>query len=206
VRRAVPVLLSAILVTLAGWLLAPPASACSCAPATTQEQFERADAVFTASLRSREVDSGPAVYSSDDPALHVFLAHVVFKGEVHEAQAVVSAADSAACGIAVPDDEPVVVFATRSPDLPEGRYAASLCGGTGPADPAVIGELAELTTLTTSTGAPGGLPLQGSAGTETADPSPLLLGLGAAAVLAVGVAGGLLLRRRSRSRRGSAAP
>jgi hypothetical protein len=196
VRRAVPTLLTALLLVLAGWVLAAPASACSCVPATTAEQFERADAVFTASLQSREVQSGPAVHSSDDPALHVFLAHVVFKGEVHEAQTVVSAADSASCGIAVPDDEPVVVFATRSPDLPEGRYAASLCGGTGPADAAVIGELTELTTLTTSTGAPGALPLEGSAGPETAGPSPLLLGLGAAAVLVVGLAGGLLLHRR----------
>lgn len=194
-RRAVPVLLSLFLVTLAGWVLAPPASACSCVPATTQEQFEQADAVFTASLQSREVDDG-SVHSSDDPALHVFTAHVVFKGDVHEAQAVVSAADSAACGIAVPDDEPVIVFATRSAELPEGRYSASLCGGTGPADPGVIAELTRLTELTTSTGAPGALPLEGGAGTESGGASPVLLGLGAAALLAVGVAGGLLLRRR----------
>lgn len=195
--RAVPVLVSALLVILTGWVLAPPASACSCVPATTQEQFNQADAVFTASLQSREVAEGLLPGDSAEAALYVFTAHVVFKGDVHEAQAVVSATNSAACGIAVPDDEIVVVFATRSPDLPEGRFLASLCGGTGPADWEVVGELTELTTLTTSTGAPGGLPLEGAAGTGTEDgASPLLLGLGAAAVLAVGVGVGLLLRRR----------
>lgn len=108
----------------------------------------------------------------------MFAAHVVFKGEVHEEQAVVSAGSSAGCGLSLSGDGPFVVFAGRGPDLPEGRYTASSCGGTGPADPAVLAELTGLTQLTTSTGGPGALPLEGRAGTAGSGSWGVVLGLG----------------------------
>jgi hypothetical protein len=46
-RTAVTLLLSGLLMA-AGLLVATPASACSCVGQTTQEFFDRADAVFTA--------------------------------------------------------------------------------------------------------------------------------------------------------------
>jgi hypothetical protein len=61
-RTAVTLLLMA-----AGLLVATPASACSCAGQTTREFFDRADAVFTARLVSRE-EPAPMT-SSADPAL-----------------------------------------------------------------------------------------------------------------------------------------
>ena len=170
VRRALVTVLLGGLLLAAGLLVAAPASACSCAGGTTADYFERADAVFTGSLFSRDVDhpDWPST-SSGDPALYVFTAHVVFKGEVHEAQAVVSADSGASCGLELSGKGPFVVFASRDPELPEGRYRAGLCDGSGVLDPAVVAELAELTTLTTSTGAPGALPAEGSAGVDSAD-------------------------------------
>ena len=188
-RRGTVTLLLTALLAAAGLLVAAPAQACSCAEATTEEHFAQADAVFTGSLLSRDVDHPDRpVMSSGDPALHVFTAHVVFKGEVHEAQGVVSADDSAACGLALAGEGPFVVFAQRDPDLPDGQYRADSCGGTGPADPAVVGELAELTTLTTSTGAPGALPAEGSAGVDRMGLGPVavaLIGAGALGMVAL---------------------
>ncbi|GAA3158170.1 hypothetical protein GCM10010531_06970 [Blastococcus jejuensis] len=193
----VTLLLTALL-AVAGLLVAAPAQACSCAEATTAQHFADADAVFTGSLLSRDVDHPDwPVIGSGDPALLVFTAHVVFKGEVREAQGVVTASSSASCGLELSGKGPFVVFATSDPDLPDGQYRAGLCGGTAELDPLVVGELADLTNLTTSTGAPGGLPLEGEAGTEQpGGPDLLLLGLGAAVVLAVGLGSAWLLRRR----------
>ena len=202
-RRSLLTVLLAALFSAAGLLVASPASACSCAGATTAEQFADADAVFTGSLLSRDVDHPDwPTSSSGDPALLVFTAHVVFKGEVHEAQGVVTAASSASCGLELSGKGPYVVFATRSPDLPDGQYAANLCGGTAALDPTVVGELAELTTLTTSTGAPGALPVEGSAGVDGMGLGPVAIALIGAGALG-GVAVTVLLVRTLRRRGGA---
>jgi hypothetical protein len=59
VRRIRVSLLLGCLLAVAGVVVATPASACSCAGGTTQQLFDRADAVFTGSLVSREVDHSP---------------------------------------------------------------------------------------------------------------------------------------------------
>lgn len=199
-RVAVSVLLGGLLFA-ATVTVATPASACSCAAGTTAEYFDRADAVFTASLFSRDVDHPNwPMASSDDPALHVFTAHVVFKGEVREAQGVVSADSGASCGLELSGKGPFVVFANRDPELPEGQYRAGLCDGSAALDPAVVAELAELTTLSTSTGAPGALPAEGAAGVDSSGSAgsglvpAALIGTG---VLGALVAGWVVLRRRA---------
>ncbi|WP_324278618.1 hypothetical protein [Blastococcus brunescens] len=87
-RTAATLLLSCLFVAL-GSVVAAPASACSCVPQTTQQYFERADAVFTAHLVSREEPVGTVV-SSADPALHVFAVDTVFKGTAQTSQEVLS--------------------------------------------------------------------------------------------------------------------
>ena len=202
VRRALVTVLLGGLLLAAGLLVASPASACSCAGGTTADYFEHADAVFTGSLFSRDADHPDwPMMSSDDPALYVFTAHVVFKGEVHEAQAVVSADSGASCGLELSGKGPFVIFANRDPELPEGQYRAGLCDGSGVLDPAVVAELAGLTTLTRSTGAPGALPAEGSAGVDSADgPGLVPAALVGASVLGALVLGWVVLRRRRVSR------
>jgi hypothetical protein len=178
VRRATTGLLATLLLVLAGWVLAPPASACSCAGGTPTELALRADAVFSGRLVSREVLGG-------DTALHVFAVDTVHVGEVAARQGVVSAASGASCGLELTGEGPFLVFATRE----DGRLAAGLCGGTTAWTAEAAAEVQMLAGATT--------PEPGTAGTEfPTGPSRTALEAGAAVVLAAAVVGGLLLRRR----------
>ncbi len=127
VRRGLLALLLAALFSAAGVLLASPASACSCAgDADTAQYFADADAVFTGTLLSRTVSHPDwPTMSSADPALDVFATDTVFKGEVHEQQGVVSAAEGASCGLELSGDGPFVVFADPRP----GAAAGPVPGG-----------------------------------------------------------------------------
>ncbi|GAB4080886.1 hypothetical protein GCU67_04895 [Modestobacter muralis] len=145
-RRLVVLVLGAFVLLTAGWVVAPAASACSCAPASIAEQVERADVVFTGTLVSREVlHPVPGVVGSDDPALHVFAVQTLLKGTASALQEVVSADSSASCGLALDGDGPFLVHATDPPGGPEGRLTASLCGGTAPADADLVAEVQALT-------------------------------------------------------------
>lgn len=199
-RRSGMTLLLAALLTAAGLLVASPAAACSCAEADTAAYFADADAVFAGSLVSREVrrlDSW--TQSSGDPALHVFEVETVYKGEVHEQQGVISAADGASCGLEPSGDGPYVVFATRDAGPAEGQYRAGLCGGTAPVDPALVAEVEEVAGWAASE--PGGdPPRSGSAGIEALGVRPIgdYLWLGAGVLVLVGA--GWRLRREGAAR------
>jgi hypothetical protein len=198
VRRGLLTLLLAALFSAAGLLVASPATACSCVEADTAQHFADADVVFTGSLLSRTVSRPDwPMTSSGDPALHVFAVDAVFKGEVHEEQGVVSASDSASCGLSLSGEGPFVVFASRDADLPEGQYRAGSCSGTGSLDPAVAAELADLTTLT-SAGEPGGQPAEGAAGVQAVGLGPVAVAVIGAVSLAVVAFGWWLLRRLRR--------
>ncbi|MGY1843868.1 hypothetical protein [Modestobacter sp. SYSU DS0875] len=184
-NRPTTVPLTSTLLTCAllvgGWAAAPRAWACSCAGASTDEQFGRADAVFTGTLLSREV-LAPAGSgrSSGDPALHVFAVDTLHKGVADPRQQVVSADSGASCGLELAGDGPFLVFATDPPDLPEGQLAADLRGGTAPLTPELAAEVRDL--------APGteGLPLTGAPG--PADPQAAAAGPSSGAGTAVGLA------------------
>jgi len=193
-------LLGALVVVGAG-----PAQACECVGDTTAGFTERADAVFTGRLISREEPDGP-VRSSADPALHVFSVDAVAKGAVSERQEVLSPLSGATCGLEVAGDGPVVVFATRAtdpsiagdwPPLRDDQYYASLCGGTAPLTPQLEAELTGLRPVTPMTAPPQAAPVEPRAASTAAPdrdgPLGALLVLGAAVVLG---AGALLLRRR----------
>ncbi len=203
VRRTVVTLLLSGLVLAAGLLVATPVSACSCVGGTTQEFFDRADAVFTARLVSREEPRG-RLTSSADPALHVFAVDTVFKGTAHERQGVVSPVSGATCGLELSGDGPFAVFAARSAELggmrfalADDQYAAFLCGGTAPSTPALEAELGALADVPPGSST---APLPGAAGTVLPGSGllwPGLAGVGAIALLA----GTLALVRRRRAAR-----
>jgi hypothetical protein len=208
VRRTGVTLLISGLLMAAGLLVASPASACSCVGGTTQQFLDRADAVFTARLVSREEPRG-TIISSADPALHVFAVDTVVKGTAHEQQGVLSPVSGATCGLELTGEGPFVVFATRSTDLGGGpfatladdQYAAFLCGGTAPLTPALEAELAAVTP--SSPDADEGTPLPGAAGMAAAGSA--LPGPAIAAAVAVGlgliIGTGALVHRRRRTLR-----
>ena len=180
-RRATTGLLAALLIVLAGWVLAPAASACSCTGGTPTEHALRADAAFSGRLVDREVLGG-------DTALHVFAVDTVYTGEVAARQGVVSPASGGSCGLELAGEGPFLVFATRE----DGRLAAGLCGGTTAWTAEGAAEVQMLTGATA--------PEPGMAGTEfPAGPSRAALEAVAAVVIAAAVVGGLVLRRRRTS-------
>ena len=185
-RRSMTTLLAAMVLLLAGWVMASPASACSCAGGTTADHLDRADTVFTGRLLSREVSGGS---SSTDPALHVFAVESVWKGSASAEQGVVSASSGASCGLELSGEGPFLVFATRT----DGALSAGLCGGTAPWTPDLEADLATLTT----TAAPHD-PEPGAAGTALpGGGSWRWVLLGAAGLTAAGFAAGYLVRRRT---------
>jgi hypothetical protein len=118
---------------------APPAHACSCVQRTEAEAFADADAVFAGRLAGRHTPR--RVTSQLGPtAVWTFKVREVYKGKVARKQQVVSAVDSAACGIAFPRHVTMLVFAsTRSGD---DRLDVNSCGATrllrdGPLDPSL---------------------------------------------------------------------
>ena len=200
VRRVLTTVLVSSVLLLTSWVAPAPASACSCAGGTTAEQFDRADAVFTGTLLSREVQHpAGAVHGSDDPAVHVFALDVRYKGTASARQQVVSPDSGASCGLELTGDGPFLVFATDPADAPEGQLAAGLCGGTAPSTPELTAEVAQ---LAASTG-PVVYDRRPIGDEMSADESPawtpLALEIGAA-VLAL-LAGVLAVRRRRRLER-----
>jgi hypothetical protein len=192
VRRTTSSLLAALVLLVAGWVLAAPASACSCVGEPLATQVDRADAVFTGRLLSREVSGGS---SSADPALHVFAVEKVWKGEVAAEQGVVSAASGASCGLELSGDGPFLVLATRSGG--GDPLSADLCGGTTRTTPQLEAEVSAMTG-----GASPGDPRPGAAGTALDAGLPwTAAAAGAAVVVAAAAVTGGLLRRRRRSTR-----
>ncbi|MBJ7451806.1 MAG: hypothetical protein JHC71_06930 [Blastococcus sp.] len=201
-RTGVLLLLGAVLGALVV-LGATPAQACSCAGGTTAEFAERADAVFTGRLVSRDVPR--ELRTSADPALHVFAVDAVAKGAVSERQEVLSPVSGASCGLEITGDGPVAVFATRTadsfpgiptPELADDQYFAYLCGGSAPLTPQLAADLGPLRPVAADPGP--AVPVQPRAASTTSPdrdgPAAALLALGGGAVL-LG-AGALVLRRR----------
>jgi hypothetical protein len=190
-------------------LLAPPAVACSCAPATASAQFSRADAVFVGTVVERRVpDSDP--YSSTAPAVYVVDVDRVYKGRVTVAQEVVTAVSGASCGLEVPAGAgPVLFYADLRPgttgSLRPGQLSASLCGGTrSGAAPAAFGagRLPEREPATPP-GTPPGTP-PAAADPPAGDggvPPVAVVALAGAAVLGGGLVAGARLRSRRRAAR-----
>ncbi len=177
-RRWTSGLLAALLLVLAGWVLAPTASACSCTGGTTADHALGADAVFSGRLADREVVGGTA--------LHVFAVDAVYAGQVAARQGVLSPASGASCGLELAGEGPFLVFAVREDD----RLVADLCGGTTVWTPQAAAEVQMLTGANA--------PEPGSAGTELpGGPSDTALEAVVAVLLVAAFAGGLVLRRRA---------
>jgi len=196
-RRTAALLVALLLGGLVQVGTAGTALACSCAgPTTDLQSAQRADAVFTGVLLDRQVADG-VVVSSSDPAVLTFRVEEIFRGEVAQRQAIVTARDGASCGLELSGPGPHLIFARTEafpfePDAADGALRADLCGGSRPL----------------SSGPPDaglGEPHEASAGTmqdagDVIDPSrvPLIV-LAAGAAMVTGVGGVLLWRRHRRA-------
>lgn len=110
-----------------------PALACSCAASSDATAFEQSDAVFVGRLVGYEPPPTRAAMSSADPATWIFEVSEVYKGEVAAIQEVVSEASGASCGLEIPREGELLVFATEQGfqmPVSDGQYYAGLCGGT----------------------------------------------------------------------------
>jgi hypothetical protein len=97
--------------------------------------LERADVVFTGTWVDTVGAGGLATGTSTDPVRLVVDVERVHRGEAHERQSVVTAADAGSCGLELEGPGPFLVFARTSadaagPDPVEGELVADLCGGT----------------------------------------------------------------------------
>ena len=114
---------------------AGPAQACSCAPSTDQQAFDRADAVFVGRVTDRDADDSGPERSTFDPVVWTFEVSKVFKGRVTSDQEIVSPRGGASCGLDLVEGDRYYLFAWLDSSFPEvelgaGQFAADLCNGT----------------------------------------------------------------------------
>ena len=114
---------------------ASPAGACSCGGISDESAFAQADAVFIG-----QVSRTHPAREGGDVRVAILTVSEVFKGDVDRQQAIVTPADSAACGLDFTGDLPWLVF-TRAEsagdiDIEEGFFFAQACSGTRTVDAA----------------------------------------------------------------------
>lgn len=117
-------------------LSATPAQACTCTTESEAEAFAWADVVFEGKVLSVVFPPMDDQWSTADPVTWTFDVSEVYKGEAADIQEVVSALDSASCGVDLSPEETYVVFALeqdRALDLTDGQLSTHLCSGTRPA-------------------------------------------------------------------------
>lgn len=191
-----------------------PAYACSCVSSSGDVAYaDRADAVFVGRLVATQQPTPNT--SSLDPKILTFAVSAVYKGEVGEKQDIVTAVESASCGLELSGPGPHLIFARalpwqQEPAPAEDQLIADLCGGSrsvtvAAPDPA-LGAPA-----TTYPAPPAPAPTQSTVPPPTAVAAPAtVVDLAGSpvwsvvgAVATVGLAAGLLgwLRRTSSSRR-----
>jgi hypothetical protein len=114
---------------------AAPAGACTCVGMTDVEALASAEVAFTGELVEVQEPAG-VEGPSDAVAWFVFAVDTVYKGDAVSRQAVVTARDSASCGLEISGPGPFLVFASTEPDVPvdgrDGDLYSSLCSGTRP--------------------------------------------------------------------------
>jgi hypothetical protein len=204
--RAIAVVLTlAATLVCQGWTAAP-AAACSCTGADDQESYDQADAVFVGEVTSSPSIPTQGTWSSADPGVWTFRVSEVYKGDVAADQRVVSVLSGASCGLELPTEGKVVVFADSEPagaplqqPVEGAQLYAYLCGGSRSLQQAALPS-------TFGTPAAPGIDVTGDVDLEGADPAnsdsgarnlalPIVAGVG---LLILVAAIGTLVVRRSR--------
>jgi hypothetical protein len=184
-RRLTVVILGVVVAGMSMVVAPGTASACSCMISPLADRLSAADVVFVGTPTKGDKPGGEAV-SSADPVRWTFDVDTVHKGDVTRTVEVISALDSASCGIPFDVDRPYLVFGVLNDDA----LTAGLCGGTEQLAQIPADDLASL-----GTGAPPSQSATGTAGGFSGSLwGPLLIVVAAALVLGLGV---VVMGRRS---------
>jgi hypothetical protein len=139
--RIVLVAVATVLACAAALVDPVPAWACSCAPITTQQAYDDADAVFRGTVTERDRTG-----RGEEARVELrFEVSRVFKGFVYSDQVVATPQDSAGCGIDAAVGTNWVIFATQTVegtgDRLVTRLSTSLCSGNLPGStvPSLLG-------------------------------------------------------------------
>lgn len=189
-------------------LTAGTSHACSCVMAETAEQAEWADRIFTGEVvevlsEQRGTDGVRASMGQG----HEFVVAVdeVYKGEATAEVTLVTASNSAACGIdTLPGPGDKWVWFAQVAEGREDTWGVNICGGSGPVgdDEAALADALGTPTAAPQAADPDSTETSGEvAGTEadpTAEPETarMVMALGGITVLALGAAAGWRLTKR----------
>lgn len=190
-----------------------PAYACRCVPADTTRSVERAQAVFTGTVRDRTQAGELAT------VVYTVAVDEVYKGEVAAEVTIATPGHESACGLPrLPEGKPLLFFGSagataidRGQGEVDSDHATNLCSGTGPADDH---RLAEVERVAGAPNEPTGGSGSGDRASESttdhtpdasagsSDPtgdgvSPWLVGGLGIGALVLAVLAGVLLRRRT---------
>jgi hypothetical protein len=192
--KIVLVVVATVLACAAALLNPTPAWACSCAPITTKQAYDDADAVFKGKVtRTDRTGRG-----RDAQVMVRFQVSRVFKGVAYFDQVVLTPRDGAGCGVEAAVGSTWVIFATQTVEGTGDRLVAklttNLCAGNLPGElvPSLLGR--------------GQFPQPGSSDSEeksiTADVrvgrALTIVGLGALGLLLVGGLGLAFVWRANR--------
>lgn len=105
---------------------APPCFACSCIESSDQEQYSRADVVFTGKATERHDPSAGGPQGSADPIHWTFDVDGTQKGHTNDPVVLETSRDEASCGVTFVVGRRYQVYATNT-----GEYLhTDLCSGT----------------------------------------------------------------------------
>lgn len=184
-----------------------PACACSCMPNPNMaERVAKADVVFSGKAISTE--------SKGQTKVITFEVGTTYKGPAETRQEILTAQDSASCGLEIQDKGEYIVFGNKADHglglkPAEGQYTAILCGGADPATKKGFDELVKVEGVTPRQVIEEKAPAQPAkvnvpvtkteAAPEKAATSTPIWPWAGGAVLVLAAAGGLVWWRRSRA-------
>lgn len=188
------VLVTALLAAALAILVPQTCAACSCAILEFDESVAMAGAVFSGTVTQRHDSNPGSEDSSDDSIEYTIDVERVYRGEMAERAVVLSARDSASCGVDLVPGTTYLVLTE-----PGSSSRVGLCGGTSelrlvPADD--LASLGEGSAPTAGTANPddGGTPSP-----NTGSSRALGWGLGGLAAAAVVLLAAIWWPRRARS-------
>lgn len=190
-RRAIAVVVGAVLAAALSLLVQGTAHACTCMPQDAAAEVEAADVIFIGTPTSSEpLTAADENEQAMEPVGWTFQVDTVHQGTTTATTTVASAENSAACGITFRTGEKYLVLGS----VVDGQLRAGLCGGTG----LLANADADRLDLIGAGAAPQPDPAPAAAAEEPASTTWLLVaGLGIL-VLVAGAVVLVLVRRRQR--------
>ena len=110
--------------------LAGDALACSCSPIVLERSLPRVDGAFVGTLLERREPPPAKIQTSADPVTLVFRVEQVYRGDIENRIAVVTARDGASCGLEVGVGQRIGLLLDRDGEV----WRSNLCSQVDPAE------------------------------------------------------------------------